>query len=175
MPPFLWEWRAGLRKHGWWLFLGYFLGFLGITYSFITPVLVLVFAFTSCQFYQAIAPKEIVQANNRDGHLLKRKIGWSCLFFQSLLLPHYLLFMINQSNSQAILGILFLILVSSAWISFSIVLQYSLYTYQSEEGGHIVPFAIFVGGCFIPFLWPILPFFWWHYWRKAQQQLTYYA
>lgn len=175
VPSFLWEWRAGLRQHGWWLLLIYCLGFLGSTYSFITPVLTLIFAFTACQFYQAIAPKEIIQANNRDGHFLKRKMRQSCLFFQAFLLPHYLLFIINQPNSQAILGVVLLIIVSTAWISFSINLQYSLYTYQSEEGYNIVPFAIFLGGCFIPFLWPVLPFFWWRYWRKAQQQLTYYA
>lgn len=175
IPLSLWEWRAGFRKHGWWWLLLYGLGFLGMTYTFIPPVLVVVLAFSASYFYQAVAPKEIIQARNVKGNFLSRKIGESCLFFQVLLLPHYSLFLYGQASWQVGLGSFLLIIISSAWISFSICLQYSHYTYDTEESTNVVPLAIFVGGSFIPFVWPLLPFFWMYYWRKAHQQLTYYA
>jgi hypothetical protein len=175
IPSFLWEWRAGFRNQGLFLGLLYFLGFLGEQYTFVMPVLTLILALSVCSFYQAVAPKEIIQAQNRDGRLLIRKLGYSCLFFQALLLPHYVLFWYYNNTIQLFLGILALAVVSSLWISFSICLQYSDYTYNKEESYNIVPFAIFTGSCLIPFLWPILPFFWWSYWRKAVQQLNFYA
>lgn len=175
IPLSLWEWRAGFRQQGWWWWLLYGLGFIGINYTFIPPVLVVVLALSSCFFYQAVAPKEIIQARNMQGHFLTQKIGESCLFFQALLLPHYGLFFYGQPSWQVLVGVLLLIIISSAWISFSICLQYSHYTYDTEQNSNAVPLAIFIGGSFIPFTWPLLPFLWIYYWRKAQQQLTYYA
>ncbi|MFK7797124.1 MAG: hypothetical protein AB8E82_06695 [Aureispira sp.] len=175
IPSFLWEWRAGFRSQGLFWGLLYFLCFLGIQYTFVTPVLTLILALSVCYFYQAVAPKEIIQTQNSDGRLLIRKLYYSCLFFQALLLPHYVLFWWHHSSFQILLGIIGLVFLSTSWISFSICLQYSDYTYDKEESYNVVPFAIFTGGCLIPFLWPVLPFFWWSYWRKAVQQLNFYA
>ncbi len=175
VPPFLWEWRSGLRQQGWWMVSLYMGAFLGSTYSAVAPALVLILAFTVGSFYKYLPPKEILQANNKDRHFLVRKIRQSVLLFQGLLLPHYALFLFFQGSYQALLGALFLFLISSSWISFSCCLAYSSYTYRREKVRNVVPLAIFVGGSFIPFLWPLLPFFWIHYWRKAQQQLHYYA
>ena len=175
VPSFLWEWRAGFRNQGLFLGLLYFLGFFGVQYTFSTPVLTLILALSVCSFYQAVAPKEIIQAQNSDGRLLIHKLRYSCLFFQILLLPHYVLFGWYHYSFQILMGLVALVLLSSSWISFSICLQYSDYTYDKEENYNVVPFAIFVGGCLIPFLWPILPFLGWYYWRKAVQQLNFYA
>lgn len=175
IPIFLWEWKAGFRQQGWWMFLLYGLSLFAGSYTAVIPVVVLLLALTVCHFYQAVAPKEIIQASNKTGNLLARKMRQSCLFFQGLLLPHYALFLLYQSSGQALLGILFLIIISSCWISFSICLQYSSYTYDTKYSYNVVPFAIFIGAGLVPFTWPLLPFFWLRYWRKAQQQLTYYA
>lgn len=175
IPARLWEWRSGLRQQGWWIFILYGLGFLGVTYALVTPVLTLILTITICHFHQKIAPKEIIQASNKNGCFLSHKIRLNCLFFQGILLPHYVLFLVYQWDSQTLLVLLMLMIISSCWISFRICLQYSSYTYQAEQDYNLVPFVIFVVGSLIPFFWPLLPFLWIHYWRKAQQQLNYYA
>jgi hypothetical protein len=126
-------------------------------------------------FYQPIAPLEIIQASNSDGRFLIRKVGQSLLFFQGLLLPHYLLFIVLQGSWQVALGVVALMVVSASWISFSICLQYSSYDYESEQVTNLLPLGMFVGGTLLPFFWLLLPFFWIYYWRKAHKQLNYYA
>ncbi len=175
IPPFLWEWRMGLRKHAWWLLPLYLGGLWGASYTAATPVLALLFALVVSSFYQPIAPLEIIQASNSDGRFLIRKVGQSLLFFQGLLLPHYLLFIVLQGSWQVALGVVALMVVSASWISFSICLQYSSYDYESEQVTNLLPLGMFVGGTLLPFFWLLLPFFWIYYWRKAHKQLNYYA
>lgn len=174
IPLEIFEWRCGLRKNPFSFIVLYVLG-LGLSFYAITiPICLLLLALNITNFFQFFENKDLLLAINHDKKLLQKKASKSLLLFNSIMLPHYLLFIVFHDSYQHLGALLIISIIAQLIIVFAIVMKYKSYTFHDHKIYNSLPLAIFVGCLTVPFLWPIPILMIIRFWKKAQENLIYH-
>ncbi len=166
------EWRAALRKNGWWLLLVYLLA-LGMSKHEISGIgITLVLAIAAMGFYDKLEEKELMEVFLPIDRFLQRKAYWQALVFHGLLLPHYLLFLYFHLAYWYLL--LVAVLVGQSMLCFALFYKYAQWRPHQYKAYNQMAVGFYTGGLIVPFLAPASLFYCWVYYRKAQKNLEYY-
>lgn len=171
IPLHLFEWRSGFRKHRIEFILLYVSGLVLTIYPITLPVILFLMALGISQFFQIFENKDLLLSVNAEQKLLKKKSVGSLRLFNLLMLPHYVLFVI-QHNTYQLLMVLFIVsILSQMIIVFSICMKYKNYRFGHYKIYSNIPLIIFIVSMSIPFLWPLTIIMLIQFWKKAQTNL----
>jgi hypothetical protein len=171
IPLHLFEWRSGLRKHRIEFILLYLSGLALTIYPVTLPVILFLMAFGISQFFQIFENKDLLLAVNAEQKLLKKKSLGSLRLFNLLMLPQYVLFVIQHNSYNLLLVLLIVSILSQMIIVFSICMKYKNYRFSHYKIYSKVPLVIFISSMTIPFLWPLTIIMLIQFWKKARKNL----
>lgn len=172
IPVQAFEWRAALRRYGWWLSVLYIIALFasrlpgaGIGFS-------LLLAIIAAGFFDDLEEKNMLETFRPVAGFLRRKLAWQALCYHGLLLPHYLLSLFFHSQywylplAAAILG--------QSLLCFSLFYKYANWNPHQKKAYNQVALGIYSGSLIVPFLAPAAFVYCWVYYRKAKKNLNYY-
>ena len=164
IPIHLFEIRMGIRKHFFTVLLLFLPALIFSFYMGVMPVFVFFFTLICTTFYDDIEDRPLIEEYATNSFIHK-KIKSHIIFFQMLLLPHYLMFLIFHSSYWYFLPIC--ILVSSMIFAFAIVYKYKVYYPGRVKAFNGTAMAIFSFSMLNPLFAPLTIFMLIHYYRKA--------
>ena len=174
IPISLFEWRSGVRKNIIGFIALYFLGIFLSYYPITLPIVLFIMALGISSFFQVFENKDLLLAVNRNMDLLPIKSFGSLKIFNLIMLPHYILFVIQHNSYQYLLFLMVISILSQFIIVFSICMKYKSYRFSAYKLYSSLPLAIFIGTMCMPFLWPITIIMLIQYWKKAQENLSHH-
>ncbi|MDC0230820.1 hypothetical protein OAK19_02550 [Aureispira] len=174
IPISLFECRSGFRKNIIGFICLYFSGIFLSYYPIALPIVLFIMALGISSFFHVFENKDLLLAVNRNMDLLPIKSFGSLKMFNLLMLPHYILFVIQHNSYQYLLFLMVICILSQFIIVFSICMKYKSYRFNAYKLYSSLPLAIFIGTMCIPFLWPITIIMLIQYWKKAQENLSHH-
>jgi hypothetical protein len=173
IPPDAFEWRAGMRKMGRGIVLGYLLA-LAFSWVRIVPVIFLFMAlFSIFEFFRECEPLSILTlSRDKTNVFLLKKIGQSLSIYSIFTLPIVILSSVLVPDLWYV-SPAFFILACVNIINF-ILTKYAFYHPNFDTGGGGILAMLSLFSIVIPIFVP-LPFFliFWNYY-KAKPKLDYY-
>lgn len=173
IPPWQYEWRSGLRKNTVIMVLLFLLSLTALIYPFVSFFFVWIMHAIIVSFYQQHESEAIIrQAQTIRPAILLNKVLSGIAGQLALFLPLALIHALIHRPSHAV--VLFLMLLFTVSLGFSIVVKYR-YFQPGETGG---PASIYqtlaIISPLIPFLLPFPLLLGWAFWKKANHTISCY-
>ncbi|MCS7019506.1 MAG: hypothetical protein RMJ87_10460 [Cytophagales bacterium] len=172
LPAHMYEWKAGLRKHGWIVLAIWILAAL-FYWAFVVQVALWLFYLIIVGYFYFVCEPRIwleLQGAMQARRFLWRKIKYACIAALIGAAPFGLLILFCHPLQAGF--ILLGMLLTGAYMSYAVLSKYALYAEARSLEPFIVHHFIFVGSCIVPVLLPVAAYFWWSNYGKAHRNLA---
>ncbi len=167
------EWKAGLRRYGWLLFIIWVAGVLGSSLPFVSLLAIWFFTLITAAFYQECEPLPVLFAEGKSPRaFFRQKLLRETRLYLLVTAPMWLLNVVFQPNNiWATLIVAFLCVLN---YMLAIAVKYSAY-YPGEKVNHGSIFlSLAYLGAVVPFFTPLPPILLIRYYRTALSHLQHY-
>ena len=173
IPHAAYEWKAGLRKNGWFIGILMITGFALAVYPLAMLAVILALSLATSGFWLQCESRPMIQAHGlAPKAFLLRRLTMQLALTAVLWVPFMLIFLYHLPAYWY--ALLYISLTGVGIQAFAVVFKYAVY--EPGKAVHInLLFIVFVAFCyFIPFFIPVGPLLAIRYFNRAQTKLSPY-